>query len=238
MATLLVYSIAPYVPFTKILSASINQDKADIRNRLNWAGGTNTATGLGDDNIQSNTASAETAATLTLGGVTYTATTGQGADGNSVTIAYTGGGNAGSEVVSVTGQAISVQIQSGVSTITQVRTAVNAAVAAAALVIATGTSATTVSTASATNLAGGVSASGVTRSTKLGLGQANAVVINDSSGKMSSESFLARSRGGLGTALTSTNPGDVILVGSSGSFTTGAVPTPAANRVYNFYTFY
>lgn len=48
----LVYSIAPYVPFTKILSSSANQDKTDIQNRINWAGGTNTATGLGDSNIQ------------------------------------------------------------------------------------------------------------------------------------------------------------------------------------------
>ncbi len=56
MATSLVYSISPYIPFTKILSASVNQDKSDIKSRLNWAGGTDAATGLGDDNLQSNTA--------------------------------------------------------------------------------------------------------------------------------------------------------------------------------------
>lgn len=56
MATSLVYTIPPYIPFTKILSASANQDKTDIQNRLNWAGGTDSTTGLGDDNLQSNTA--------------------------------------------------------------------------------------------------------------------------------------------------------------------------------------
>lgn len=56
MATTLVYSISPYIPFTKILSASANQDKTDIQNRINWAGGSDAATGLGDDNLQSNTA--------------------------------------------------------------------------------------------------------------------------------------------------------------------------------------
>lgn len=57
MATSLVYTVAPYVPFTKILSANANQDKTDIKNRINWAGGTSTTTGLGDDNLQSNTVS-------------------------------------------------------------------------------------------------------------------------------------------------------------------------------------
>lgn len=53
----LVYTISPYIPFTKILSASVNQDKTDIQNRINWAGGTSATTGLGDSNLQSNTAS-------------------------------------------------------------------------------------------------------------------------------------------------------------------------------------
>lgn len=114
------------------------------------------------------TVPAETAASLTLGGVTYTATANQGAGGNAITVAYTAGGTAGSEVVTVTGNAISVQIQSGTSTITQVRTAVNASTAAAALVTATGTSATTVSTASATPLASGVT--GGARGTMLCIG--------------------------------------------------------------------
>jgi len=56
MATVLNYTVSAYVPFTKILSANINQDKTDIQNRINWAGGSDAATGLGDDNVQSNTA--------------------------------------------------------------------------------------------------------------------------------------------------------------------------------------
>lgn len=47
-------------------------------------------------------------------------------DGNTVTIEYTTGGTAGSEVVSNTGLAFSVQIQSGVSTATQIAAALNA----------------------------------------------------------------------------------------------------------------
>lgn len=64
--------------------------------------------------------------------LTYTAAT-PGIDGNDVSIAYTGGGTAGSEVVTVVGDAISIQIQSGVSTATQVRTAFNLSAAAVAL---------------------------------------------------------------------------------------------------------
>lgn len=88
-------------------------------------------------------------------GITLTAVA-FGTSGNSITIAFTGGGTAGSEVVTVVGNAISVQIQSTVSTVTQVRTAINAAGAAAALVVATGTSAATVATASALALLGGI----------------------------------------------------------------------------------
>jgi hypothetical protein len=102
------------------------------------------------------TVPAETAATLTKGGVTYTAVANLGKLGNNITVAYTAGGTAGAEVVTVTGSAISVQIESGVSTITQVRTAVNASTAAAALVTATGTSGTAVSSATASALTGGV----------------------------------------------------------------------------------
>lgn len=96
-----------------------------------------------------------TAATLTKGGVTYTAVATDNT-GNLITVAYTAGGTAGAEVVTVVGNAISAQIESGVSTITQVRTAVNASVAAAALVTATGTSGTAVTTATASALTGGI----------------------------------------------------------------------------------
>lgn len=97
-------------------------------------------------------------ASLVNQGVTLTAVE-WGLGGNDITYAITGGATAGAEVVTVTGKAISVQIESGVSTVTQVRTAINASVAAAALVTATGTSASTVTAPlSATNLAGAVEA--------------------------------------------------------------------------------
>lgn len=85
--------------------------------------------------------------------LTYTADA-YGEDGNSITVAYTGGGTAGSEVVTVVGSAISVQIQSGVSTATQVKAAVDASVAASALisVAITGVGATAQVTVAATNL--------------------------------------------------------------------------------------
>lgn len=102
------------------------------------------------------TVPAETAASKVTQGLTLTAVANLGASGNSITIAFTGGGTAGAEVVTVIGNAISVQIQSGTSTVTQVRTALQASPAATALVTTTGTSASTVSTAGATNLLGGV----------------------------------------------------------------------------------
>lgn len=89
--------------------------------------------------------------------ITYTATTAYlGAAGNAITIAYTGGGSAGSEVVTVVGTAISVQIASGVSTGNQVKTAVLASAPATALVTTTGTAAGAQTTVGATNLTGGV----------------------------------------------------------------------------------
>lgn len=97
----------------------------------------------------------EVKASLTTQGVTLTAVA-FGTSGNSISIAFTPGAVAGAEVVTVTGNAISVQIDTGVSTVTDVRTAINADVSAAALVLATGTAITTVSTAAALFLSGGI----------------------------------------------------------------------------------
>ncbi len=96
-------------------------------------------------------------ATKVTQGLTLTAVL-MGSAGNSISIAFTTGGTAGAEVVSVSGNAISVQIQSGVSTVTQVRTAINASAAAAALVGVTGTSGSAVSAASALPLLTGADA--------------------------------------------------------------------------------
>jgi len=72
-------------------------------------------------------------ATLVANGITYTANI-MGSAGNSITIALVAGGTAGSEVVTVSGNAISVQIESAVSTRTQVKTALDNSAAAAALI--------------------------------------------------------------------------------------------------------
>ena len=55
MATTLTYTVSDFIPFTKILSADVNSRFNDIKNRFNYDG--TTATGLGDDNIQSNSVS-------------------------------------------------------------------------------------------------------------------------------------------------------------------------------------
>lgn len=77
-------------------------------------------------------------ATFTIQDITYTAsaTNYAGAAGNVITVAYTTGGTAGSEVVTVAGTALSVKIQSGVSTASQVLAAVNNSAPALALVSA------------------------------------------------------------------------------------------------------
>jgi hypothetical protein len=94
--------------------------------------------------------------TRTIQDLTYTSVL-VGTSGNLVTIAYTGSGTAGAEVVTVTGNAISVKIQSGVSTATQVLAAINASAAATALVSAviSGTGSNAQTTVSATALTGG-----------------------------------------------------------------------------------
>lgn len=76
-----------------------------------------------------------TNASLVLQDITYTAVV-AGTPGNSDTVAYTTGGTAGSEVVSVVGSAVSVKIQSGVSTAAQVLSAINNSAAALAVVSA------------------------------------------------------------------------------------------------------
>lgn len=98
------------------------------------------------------------AASLVVQDLTYTAVT-AGTGGNAITIAYTTGGTAGSEVVSVVSNAISVQIQSGTSTATQIRTALLASAPAIALVgvVVSGTGSNTQTAPTGpTHLAGGL----------------------------------------------------------------------------------
>ncbi len=99
------------------------------------------------------------AALLAVQDITYTAST-RGTAGNSITIAYTAGGTAGAEVVTVTGTAISVSIDvtpiTG-STATQVKAAIDAS-GPAGIVIATitGTAGNVQAAAAAAPLATGV----------------------------------------------------------------------------------
>jgi hypothetical protein len=74
--------------------------------------------------------------TASTGELLITAVT-AGVAGNSISVAFTAGATAGAEVVTVVGSAISVQIETGVSTATQIKAALDASVAAAALVLAT-----------------------------------------------------------------------------------------------------
>ena len=100
---------------------------------------------------------AAVAASRVIQDLTYTADN-VGSNGNLITITYTGGGTAGAEVVTVVGNAISVQIESGVSTALQIKTAVDASLAAAALVnvAITGVGGNAQVTAAAVNLQNGL----------------------------------------------------------------------------------
>ena len=61
--------------------------------------------------------------TVVIGDITYSALSTGGAA--PVSVQYVGGGTAGAEVVTVTGNAITVKIQSGTSTATQVLAAIH-----------------------------------------------------------------------------------------------------------------
>lgn len=106
------------------------------------------------------------AARVTIQNLEYQAVA-SGTGGNSITVAYTTGGTAGSEVVSVIGNAISIQIQSGVSTAAQIAARVAASLPASALVTTafkpSPANSTNTQTApvSPTNLTGGSNAIGV-----------------------------------------------------------------------------
>lgn len=105
------------------------------------------------------TYTAGVAASLEVQDITYTADL-LGVSGNLISITYTTGATAGSEVVTVVGNAITVQIEDGVSTATQVKAAVDTKAEAAALVnaVITGTAGTAQVAATEDFLVGGVDA--------------------------------------------------------------------------------
>ena len=113
---------------------------------------------------------AETAASVVVLDLTFTAVADLGQDGNSITVALTSGGTAGAEVVTVSGTAISIKIESGVSTATQVKAAFDASAAATALASCaiSGTGSTAQVAAIAAPMTGGVT--GGARGTVLCLG--------------------------------------------------------------------
>lgn len=111
--------------------------------------------------VQIAAGSATNQAVLATGGLTYTAVQ-TGSSGNSIAIVYFGGGTAGSEIVTVGGNTISVKLQSATSTATQVAAAINLSAAALSLVtVAVTSGATTQSTMSPTYLNGGSTAANI-----------------------------------------------------------------------------
>lgn len=105
-----------------------------------------------------------TKASLTIGNVQYQAIT-PGTAGNSIRVTQTAGGTAGAEVVTVTGNDITVQIDDGVSTADDIVAAVNGTPAAAALVVTAvrptpGDGPTPQTISSIANLIGGATAIG------------------------------------------------------------------------------
>jgi len=100
-------------------------------------------------------------ASVVITDLTYTADT-AGAAGNSITVEYTGGATHGNEVVTIVSSAkIKCQIEDGVSTATEVKTAIDAYPAAAALVdiTITGTGSNAQNITAETALTGGVTSS-------------------------------------------------------------------------------
>jgi hypothetical protein len=122
-----------------------NQAK-DLDNIVIRPGGLGFRTRLGNDIFG--------IATKVVQDITYTAVT-SGSAGTEVSVAYVAGGTAGAEVVTVTGSAISIQIEDGVSTATQVKAKFDASTAAVALASAaiTGTAGTAQVAATAVKLA-------------------------------------------------------------------------------------
>lgn len=100
---------------------------------------------------------ADVAGTLELQDITYTGAEGN-ADDNDVTISYVDDGTAGSETVSVVGTAITVHMEAGVSTATQIKAAFDAESDATDLASAaiTGTAGDAQDAEPATALTGGV----------------------------------------------------------------------------------
>jgi len=100
----------------------------------------------------------DTFATAVIQDLTYTALT-IGVEGNDIDIQYVGGGTAGAEDVTVVGLEITVEIEPGVTTATQIKDAIEASLAASSLVsvaITGSGAATQLTTGGLFSLSGGV----------------------------------------------------------------------------------
>lgn len=97
-------------------------------------------------------------ATVTIGDILFTSALGLYADGNGITIQITGGGSSGLVLIGVVDQAISIQIEDGVTTAQQVFNALNSipAVTDLVTVLLVGNPLLTQSVTPATNLSGGI----------------------------------------------------------------------------------
>lgn len=99
----------------------------------------------------------ETAASKAIQDITYTAAANQGAGGNSITVTYSDTVEAGSEVATLVGTALTVTIDSGESTATQVLAAITAAAITGTVTAAiTGTASNAQTAVTTTALTGGV----------------------------------------------------------------------------------
>lgn len=129
-------------------SAAISTRSSTLMGSLIQTDGTNNATATIYDS---------TLGTLTLQNIVLTSLpTIAASTSNKITLAFTGGATAGAEVVTVSGNAISVQIETAVSTATQVKAALDAKAEATALVTiaTTGTASTAQVVASAVRITG------------------------------------------------------------------------------------
>lgn len=144
-----------YTPIITGLSSSFQLRGAVIRDKLWLTNGSDAVRVFDGTNVA--VLDGSILAQVVIQDMTYKAVANSGISPSQITIAYTTGGTAGSEVVTVNGSDISVQIQSGVSTNGQILSAINASPAALALVsaIASGSHAESAPVAP-TALAGGV----------------------------------------------------------------------------------
>jgi hypothetical protein len=150
------YDSASHVVFNKTLYVS-----GSILRHYDGASFTEAGFLIRPDGLVSTVLSGAVKATgfiTSTGKLTFTAYD-YGTQGNSITVAFTSGGTAGSETVTVVGQAISVQIQSGVSTASQIKTKLEASTAAMALISVSETTSGAMIVPATVTLSGGVGGS-------------------------------------------------------------------------------